>query len=195
MSFITPGTSACLPSHNLPEISVLTNYFFFLSPVCPSSSQISALSLPLLFPPCSELNHLCGAKHMGELPLTISSMGVVKSKPAKMRTAKPYGEKDAMIDYVAGNALVAYIPMPLKTPYSDKPYDGQDELQGLLKAKIAWFNDYAVFPDYGYNGAGVPAPKGEYAMSKADQKRLKALPEVEPGTLNLLLKKDERHQY
>lgn len=122
--------------------------------------------------------------------LTVSSSGVIKAKPAKLRVAT----KDSYVSiqhssehraFLPGTALMAYIPVPVAAPDGSN-YD-YDPVPSLLKIKVNWYNGEVVVPYAKY------PEKTIYTKNPVDGVIGKhpTMPEIEPGTFNFLLKRGE----
>lgn len=134
-----------------------------------------------------EFHDLCEAAQLNGQSLTVSATGILKVKPAKIKVES--GERyNSEQQYLAGNALVAYIPIRIAPASGAEQYQyNKPQRISLLKVKIGWYNKDYVYPDLGDNGEGVVPPTG---FAYGYQKTVK-LPEVEPGTFNLLLKRGD----
>lgn len=117
----------------------------------------------------------------------------MKARPGKLKVPddKPdYAyDNDHKHKYLPGTALIAYIPLHTSIPY--KAY-GEEEPSspGLLKIKLNWYDDTHVVPNIPlYSKAAIQEATVEIA-SEGGYHHVK-MPEVEPGTYNVLLKRGE----
>lgn len=158
-----------------------------------------------------ELRDICDAAQLSGQALTITSSGVLKAKPAKLRVGGPgrllpaplhddsYGGPEGPEDrnfqrpqFLPGTAVVAYIPIPIKpaSAYSSEQYAQHGEQEppqfSLLKVRVGWFNDQlgVQYPDV--EGAVLPP-----TLAYEEDGRVAEMPEVEPGTFNFLLKRGD----
>lgn len=157
-----------------------------------------------------ELRDMCDAAQLSGQALTITSSGVLKAKPAKLRVGGPGTLFPAPLDddsyggpeegpedrnfwrpqFLPGTAVVAYIPIPIKpaSAYSSTEQYGEQEPPqfSLLKIRVGWFNDQlgVQYPDV--EGAVLPP-----TLAYEEDGSVAQMPEVEPGTFNFLLKRGD----
>jgi hypothetical protein len=163
-----------------------------------------------------ELRDLCSGAQLSGQALTVTSSGVLKAKPAKLRVGGPgrllagpaqdddssyggpgEGPEDPNLNrpgFLPGTAVVAYIPIPIKpasaaygTQQYSEQYGQQEPLHfSLLKVRVGWSNDQLRVQYPGVEGAVLPP-----ALAYEEDSRVAQMPEVEPGTFNFLLKRGD----